>query len=272
MRCAEGMASRTLALCEVRLGCLVTVPGQPPAVRRTLLCSPLSHPSATPSLATMSRQLNMDTVQQNFWKEEFLREKMLRCEWHRKYGSMVKAKQKAKAAARLPLKLPTLYPKTPLSPPPAPKAVPSKAPSPAPGAPIQSEMYPVPPATRALLYEGISHDLQGRYHYLNTRKLDLPEMRYLFPVTTSFTYGWQLGEPQPPRNSSPHKWAPDMSQIVLWAGVMKEALRLLSGVSIRARKCQEMPDKFQMRPESDRVGPGCICCFRQDCQERPLGT
>lgn len=51
----------------------------------------------------------MDTVQQNFWKEEFLREKMLRCEWHRKYGSMVKAKQKAKAAARLPLKLPTLY-------------------------------------------------------------------------------------------------------------------------------------------------------------------
>lgn len=165
----------------------------------------------------------MDTVQQNFWKEEFLRQKMLRCEWHRKYGSMVKAKQKAKAAARLPLKLPTLYPKTPLSPPPAPKAVPSRAPSPAPGAPIQSEMYPVPPATRALLYEGISHDLQGRYHYLNTRKLDMPEMRYLFPVTTNFTYGWQLGEPQPPRNNSPHKWAPAMSQIVLWAGVMKEA-------------------------------------------------
>lgn len=27
MRSAEGMASRTLALCEVRLGCLVTAPG-----------------------------------------------------------------------------------------------------------------------------------------------------------------------------------------------------------------------------------------------------
>ncbi|KAM8813316.1 protein SPMIP1 [Rhynchonycteris naso] len=141
----------------------------------------------------MARQLNMDTVRQNFWKEEFLREKMLRCEWHRKYGAMVKAKQKAKASARLLPKLPTLYPKAPPSPPPAPKEVPSRVPSPAPEAPMQSEMYPVLPAIRALLYEGISHDSQGRYRYLNTRKLDVPEKRYLFPITTNFTYGWQLG-------------------------------------------------------------------------------
>ncbi|XP_036103539.1 protein ATP6V1FNB [Molossus molossus] len=143
----------------------------------------------------MSRQLNVDTVRQNFWKEEFLKEKILRCEWYRKYGSMVKAKQKAKAATRLPLKLPTLYPKPPLSPPPAPKAVSARVPSPALEAPSQAEMYPVLPATRALLYEGISHDFQGRYQYLKTRKLDIPEMRYLFPITTNFTYGWQLGPP-----------------------------------------------------------------------------
>ncbi|XP_053464566.1 protein ATP6V1FNB isoform X2 [Nycticebus coucang] len=143
----------------------------------------------------MLRQLNMDTQQQNFWKEEYLREKMLRCEWHRKYGSLVKAKQKAKAAARLPLKLPTLYPKTPHSPAPGPQAVPSKAPCSVPEVPFQSEMYPILPATRALLYEGISHDFQGRYRYLNTRKLDMPETRFLFPITTNFTYGWQLGPP-----------------------------------------------------------------------------
>lgn len=146
----------------------------------------------------------MDTLRQNFWKEEYLREMKLRCEWHRKYGTLVKAKQKAKAAARLPLKLPTLLPKAPDSPPVS-EAAPSKAPSPAPEAPLQSEMYPVPPDTKALLYEGISHDLQGRYQYLNARKLDLPETRYLFPITTSFTYGWQLGELQPPRNESPHR-------------------------------------------------------------------
>lgn len=45
MRSAEGTASRTLALCEVRLGCLVTAPGQPPAVKRTLFAvlSPQLH-------------------------------------------------------------------------------------------------------------------------------------------------------------------------------------------------------------------------------------
>lgn len=156
----------------------------------------------------MSRQLNMDTVQQNFWKEDLLREKTLRCEWHRKYGAMVKAKQKSKAAAHLPLKLPTLYPKTPLSPPHTPKAAPRRAPRPALKAPIQSEMYPVLPATRALLYEGVSHDFQGRYNYLNTRKLDIPEMRYLFPITSNFTYGWQLGEPQPPGNHLTNGYLP----------------------------------------------------------------
>ncbi|NP_001388197.1 protein ATP6V1FNB [Rattus norvegicus] len=143
----------------------------------------------------MSRQLNMDTVRQNFWKEEYLKEMMLRYEWQRKYGTLVKAKQKAKAASRLPFKLPTMLPKVPVSLPPVSKTAPSKAPSPTPEPLFLSEMYPVPPDTKALLYEGISHDLQGRYQYLNTRKLDLPETRYLFPITTNFTYGWQLGPP-----------------------------------------------------------------------------
>lgn len=144
----------------------------------------------------MFRQLNMDTMRQNFWKEEYLKQMKLRCEWHRKYGNLVKAKQKAKSAARLPLKLPTLLPKAAVSPAVS-KASPPKSPSPTPEA-FQSEMYPVPPDTKALLYEGISHDFQGRYHYLKARQLDLPEKRYLFPITTNFSYGWQLGEPDPP--------------------------------------------------------------------------
>lgn len=148
----------------------------------------------------------MDTLRQIFWKEEYLKEMMLRYEWQRKYGTLVKAKQKAKAASRLPRKLPTLLPQASVAPPPpASKTTPSKAPSPAPEPLFLSDMYPVAPNTKALLYEGISHDLQGRYQYLNTRKLDLPETRYLFPITTNFTYGWQLGEPRPPINESPHK-------------------------------------------------------------------
>ncbi|XP_007526375.1 protein SPMIP1 [Erinaceus europaeus] len=152
----------------------------------------------------MARHLNMDTVLQNFWKEDYLREKTLRCEWYRKYGAAVKAKQKAKAAARLPLKLPTLHPQLPPSPPAAPKTAlpPPPAPTPAPEVPVHTEMLPVLPATRALLYEGISHDFQGRHLYLSTRKLILPEKRYLFPITTSFTYGWQLGPPVKPKHAT----------------------------------------------------------------------
>lgn len=153
----------------------------------------------------MARELNIDSVRQNFWKERHLRDQKLRCDWYLKYAAKVKAKQKAMAETRLSLKLPTLYPKPPLSPPPSPKKAPSKVPSPAAEAPLQSEMYPVLPAIRALLYEGISHDSQGRYCYLNTRKLDVPEKRYLFPITTNFTYGWQLGEPQPPGNYLKHR-------------------------------------------------------------------
>jgi hypothetical protein len=37
MRSTEGTVGRTLALCEVRLGCQVTAPGQPPTVGRNLL-------------------------------------------------------------------------------------------------------------------------------------------------------------------------------------------------------------------------------------------
>lgn len=161
-----------------------------------------------------------------------MKEQKLRCEWHLKYGSMVKAKQKAMAENRLHLKLPTLYPKTPPSPPPAPKAVAPRVPSPAPEAAQHSEMYPVPPATRALLYEGISHYSQGRYCYLNTRKLDVPEKRYLFPITTNFMYGWQLGEP-PAFWKLPHKQAPVGSQAVCWA---LGTWTLLSGASVRARR------------------------------------
>lgn len=202
----------------------------------------------------MSRQLNMDTLRQNFWKEEYLREKMFRCEWHRKYGSTVKAKQKAKAAARLPLALPTLHPKAPLSPPPAPKAVPSKTPGPPLETPIQSEMYPVLPATRALLYEGISHDFQGRYRYLNTRKLDVPETRYLFPITTNFIYGWQLGEPQPPGDYSLHKHrAPAMSQAMLSALGTQDTrmgVSILAGGPGRKHKTKETSEKDSFHGET----------------------
>ncbi|XP_074124082.1 protein SPMIP1 [Sminthopsis crassicaudata] len=142
----------------------------------------------------MARHLNMDTQRLNFWKEEHLKEMMLRCDWHRKYGAKVKAKQMARDATRKGFKLPTLGPKAPPSPPPPPKE-PPKASPPVVETPVEAEMFPVPPEIRELLYQGISHDFQGRFNYLQKRRIAKPEDRYLFPITTNFTYGWQLGTP-----------------------------------------------------------------------------
>ncbi|XP_038609163.1 protein ATP6V1FNB [Tachyglossus aculeatus] len=149
----------------------------------------------------MARHLNMDTQRQNFWKEEYLKEMLLRFGWQRKYGAAVRAKQRARVQAREGLKLPTIapkgLPKVP-SPPKAPTPLPPKAPVPKPTGPVcpsppDGEMYPVPPAIRTLLYHGVSHDQQGRVCYLAARAATRPEERYLYPLTTSFVYGWQLG-------------------------------------------------------------------------------
>ncbi|XP_072508906.1 protein SPMIP1 [Notamacropus eugenii] len=142
----------------------------------------------------MARHLNMDTQRQNFWKEEYLKEMRVRCDWHRKYGAKVKAKQVTRDATKKVFKLPTLGPKAPPSPPPPPKE-PPKPPSPLKDVPAEAEMFPVPSETRELLYQGISHDFQGRFNYLQNRQIVKPEDRYLFPITTNFTYGWQLGTP-----------------------------------------------------------------------------
>uniref|UniRef100_A0A6I8PAI0 Sperm microtubule inner protein 1 n=1 Tax=Ornithorhynchus anatinus TaxID=9258 RepID=A0A6I8PAI0_ORNAN len=142
----------------------------------------------------MARHLNMDTQRQNFWKEEYLKEMLLRFGWQHKYGAAIRAKQKTWTQAREGLRLPTIAPEGPPKapfPPKAPTPLPPKAP--APKAPPQGEMYPVPPAIRALLYQGLSHNQQGRVRYLAARAATRPEERYLYPLTTSFVYGWQLG-------------------------------------------------------------------------------
>ncbi|XP_054844015.1 protein ATP6V1FNB [Eublepharis macularius] len=152
----------------------------------------------------MARSLNMDTLQQNFWKEEYLKEIMLRFGWHQKYGALVKAKQERhrerhKKAMETTLKLPSLKappPGKPGSPPlPPPPAVPPKERDlmGVDAMVLQAEMKPPLREVRALLYQGISHEDEGRYRYLQTRMLLRPEDKYTFPITTNFNYGWQMG-------------------------------------------------------------------------------
>ncbi|KAJ7329306.1 hypothetical protein JRQ81_015480 [Phrynocephalus forsythii] len=153
----------------------------------------------------MARHLNMDTLHQNFWKEEYLKELMVRYRWHQKYGALVKAKQESQRERRKKVGDNTLRLPSVKAPPPVKPSSP-----PAPLAPAQlarerdltgldamileTEMRPVPREVRALLYQGISHEDEGRHRYLKARLLSNPEDKYTFPVTTSFNYGWQMGK------------------------------------------------------------------------------
>ncbi|XP_026580359.1 protein ATP6V1FNB-like [Pseudonaja textilis] len=159
----------------------------------------------------MARPLNMDTLQQNFWKEEYEKEIVLRFAWHQKYGALVKAKQEGlrerrKKAEDTTLRLPSVRPPPPVKPrtpppplpPPPPKAVqPLARQRDLTGldkALLEMEMKPAPREVRNLLYQGISHEDEGRYRYLKLRLLVPPEEKYTFPITTNFTYGWQMGK------------------------------------------------------------------------------
>uniref|UniRef100_A0A8D0BCG3 Sperm microtubule inner protein 1 n=1 Tax=Salvator merianae TaxID=96440 RepID=A0A8D0BCG3_SALMN len=153
----------------------------------------------------MARHLNMGTLQQNFWKEEYLKELMLRYAWHQKYGAIVKAKQESARERRKKgvdntLRLPSVQappPVKPSSPPKPPAALEPPHERDLTGVDamlLDTEMRPAPREVRALLYQGISHEDEGRYRYLKMRNLLAPEDKYTFPITTSFNYGWQMGK------------------------------------------------------------------------------
>ncbi|XP_038243474.1 protein ATP6V1FNB [Dermochelys coriacea] len=139
----------------------------------------------------MARQLSMDTLQQDFWKERYHKELMLHFRWHQRFGASAKAKQaQRRQAAREPLKLPALR-----SPAPVPQAEqPPEGPAGAAAGIQEGEMKPVAPEVRKLLYQGISQDGEGRRRYLTLRTTRAPEEKYNAPVTTNFVYGWQMGK------------------------------------------------------------------------------
>ncbi|XP_014439900.1 uncharacterized protein LOC106733974 [Tupaia chinensis] len=63
-------------------------------------------------------------------------------------------------------------------------------------------MRPVPPSTLQLLFQGLSHEGQGRTQYLRERHRQKPEEKFQYPVLSSWEYGWHVGDamrdPKPP--------------------------------------------------------------------------
>ncbi|XP_036054718.1 protein ATP6V1FNB [Onychomys torridus] len=62
------------------------------------------------------------------------------------------------------------------------------------GRPEDLEMRRPSPATLNLLFQGISHDGQGRTLYLKERNRLMPEEKYKYPIVSSWEYGWHVGD------------------------------------------------------------------------------
>ncbi|XP_030072746.1 protein SPMIP1 [Microcaecilia unicolor] len=162
----------------------------------------------------MGREV-LTTQKQNFWKESYLKEVLLRLNWYRQYSQSIKARgqRRARQKPREKIKLPAINEvlmkaaeetkKT--------EAIKDRikrltfredGEEEAEGEGLPDfDMKPVTPRTRSLLYSGLSKEEEGRYKYLQERCKIKPEEKYVYPLTTNWMYGWQLGSMDPGQRS-----------------------------------------------------------------------
>ncbi|XP_054706751.1 protein ATP6V1FNB-like [Uloborus diversus] len=157
----------------------------------------------------MARDKMFDPAFQKAFTEAILKEKQTRMKWHQQYGKVFD-KSKAvdwdedpdEACESLPEDRPCLY--EPHDGPKLPSA--EDRAWPASTAPISDTipriaqppvvMKPVSAKSRKYLYQGLSHDGEGRAQYLQNRYQDSPEKRYYYPICSSWEYGWTYGQNQ----------------------------------------------------------------------------
>lgn len=59
---------------------------------------------------------------------------------------------------------------------------------------LDAEMRPPSPGTKDALFDGFTKEGKGRYQYLQRRNQVNPEDKFAFPITSSWEYGWRLGD------------------------------------------------------------------------------
>jgi len=147
----------------------------------------------------------MDTRRLNFCKEAILKEATVRLDWHLRYSKEFSQKDYQPRPRKVEFIQPNIdFSKLPLIDNDRHKKRGLKMTAPPslktnkqsqvidPGKLV--EMRPVSPDTYKLLYKGFSALGEGRYAYLQQRKLKVPEMKYSFPISSSWEYGWKIKE------------------------------------------------------------------------------
>ena len=152
----------------------------------------------------MVRELNMDTQRQNFWKESIDKEAIVRLLWHARYSKEL-AREAATLMSKTRKELPKVNPFIPAKQDErvekgkgkqeedSRKELQETAKKDATTS-LLVEMRPVSRDTKDLLYDGFSALGGGRYAYLQKRKQKDPEVKYEFPITSSWEIGWRLSD------------------------------------------------------------------------------
>jgi len=56
----------------------------------------------------------------------------------------------------------------------------------------RDEMKPIDGQLKEKLYDGFTKEEKGRYQYLKSRHLHIPESKFTYPVTSAMDYGWKV--------------------------------------------------------------------------------
>lgn len=59
---------------------------------------------------------------------------------------------------------------------------------------LLTEMIPPSPHVKDTLYDGFTKEGKGRYQYLRSRCTTIPELKYHYPLCSSWEYGWRLDD------------------------------------------------------------------------------
>ena len=147
----------------------------------------------------MARNLNIDTERQEFLKESYKKEGLLRNKWFQGYfganalpdgmgGPPSTSPEPAAKVAK-----PTFIKVRPAPPTPTPKKIHPVLTAETVGGKF-SEMRAVSPGTQAMVYNGLSSEGDGRKSYLLKRKTVGPEEKFEYPLTSSQEVGWDIKE------------------------------------------------------------------------------
>ena len=149
----------------------------------------------------MARQSNLDTTKQDFLKEAYKKEGLLRNKWFQGYfgSNVLPPGVGGSDSPTSPAPINKLGKPTFIKIKPAPKT-PAERPL-APVKPVvidpnvkMSEMRPVSPGTKGMIYSGLSAEGDGRKAYLVKRRTEDPEVKFEYPLTSSLEVGWNIKE------------------------------------------------------------------------------